>query len=622
MAREFNFKVFNHRGNGGIYRALLLVFMLVAINGCGSGGSDVQEVTQPAEPTPTPTPTPTVPDTPTDSSTCVLPAESIETQTTSNDVAFVRTPDACFTGLAGYDFQENYVEIEGLRMHYLDEGPADGEVVLMLHGQPSWSYLYRKMIPVLTNAGYRVIAPDHIGMGKSDKPVDVTIHQFEQHVAWLKTFIATLSLTDINLFVQDWGSLMGLRIAGDSPELFSRIVLANGDLVVLPEGMNPFVVPSFEINDAFGDAASFFSNRSDDQVEGFQQWIDYAAGAPDLNAGDILQLATTISLSDEEVEAYRAPYPSIEYKAAIRAFPSMIAGISIQNFKAWNYLGAFNNPFLALAGEFDTRLGSEATQNRWIAHVPGADGNDHRRFQAGHFIQDDVGEDLALHVLDFMQSTEATDRLVSGGDLYNFRYCEILLVYLDESLQPFAEVWGTQSLNSACPQALWDELDFNGIASDNGALAAIENGPRFVIVDASTGIGNDVFDPNGEVRDFGGIGMQQLTTVRFGGSVMNDAQSYIPAQVDRSNIWQFVEGRRVYELTDPNGTKYIMQSYNRIADSGLQTDDLRTLGSRLQLPEGWSFESRVLEEALQVSPVDGIATVLTDDLRNTYQLVP
>ena len=141
-------------------------------------------------------------------------------------------------------------------------------------------------------------------------------------------------------------------------------------------------------------------------------------------------------------------------------------------------------------------------------------------------------------------------------------------------------------------------------------------------MDASTGIGNDVFDPDGEVRDFGGIGMQQLTTVRFGGSVMNDAQSYIPAQVDRSNIWQFVEGRRVYELTDPNGTKYIMQSYNRIADRGLQTDDLRTLGSRLQLPEGWSFESRVLEEALQVSPVDGIATVLTDDLRNTYQLVP
>ena len=151
-------------------------------------------------------------------SRCDLPEDEIEIRTTALGVDFVRTPDACFRNLPGYRFRANYVRIDGLRMHYIDAGPSDGPVVLMLHGQPAWSYLYRRMVPVLVSYGYRVIVPDHIGMGKSDKPIDPTIHQFEQHVDWTKQFIAALELDDINLVIHDWGSHFGFRVVGNDPQ--------------------------------------------------------------------------------------------------------------------------------------------------------------------------------------------------------------------------------------------------------------------------------------------------------------------------------------------------------------------------------------------------------------------
>ena len=189
---------------------------------------------------------------------CRLPEEDIAVNTTANNIEFVRTPDACFDNLDDYPFSPNYVEVDGLRYHFVDEGPRDGEVILLLHGQPTWSYLYRKMIPVLVEAGYRVVAPDHIGMGRSDKPVDPREHQYEQHVAWMKSFVSELDLTDITLFVQDWGSLIGLRMAGDDPDKFARIVLANGDLALIPDGFNPFTVPVFEFDETIeGDRRTF-----------------------------------------------------------------------------------------------------------------------------------------------------------------------------------------------------------------------------------------------------------------------------------------------------------------------------------------------------------------------------
>jgi len=163
-----------------------------------------------------------------------------ELRTTPDGVEFVRTPDSCFENLPEWPYEAKYVEIDGLRQAYIDEGPEDGEIVLLLHGQPSWSYLYRKMIPTLVDAGHRVIAMDHIGLGRSDKPTDVDFYTYLGHIDRLEKFIEDLQLRDITLFVQDWGSLIGLRVAGTHPEWFARIAVGNGMLPVIPEGTLPF----------------------------------------------------------------------------------------------------------------------------------------------------------------------------------------------------------------------------------------------------------------------------------------------------------------------------------------------------------------------------------------------
>jgi len=151
---------------------------------------------------------------------CVESDEGIEISTTKDGIKFVRTPEERFENLKDFPFEPHYAFIEGLRMHYIDEGPVSGQLILMLHGQPTWSYLYRKMIPILSEAGFRVIAPDHIGMGRSDKPIDLSFHTYELHIARMKKLISGLKLRDITLFCQDWGGLMGLRIVGDQPESF------------------------------------------------------------------------------------------------------------------------------------------------------------------------------------------------------------------------------------------------------------------------------------------------------------------------------------------------------------------------------------------------------------------
>jgi hypothetical protein len=160
--------------------------------------------------------------------------------TTADGVDFVRTPEACFEDLPEWPYEPDHVEIDGLRQAYVDEGPADGEVVLLLHGQPSWSYLYRKMIPVLVDAGYRVIAMDHLGMGRSDKPIDIEAYSYLGHNERLQAFVEALELTDINLFVQDWGSLIGLRTAGLDPDRYATISVGDGALPVIPKSIEPF----------------------------------------------------------------------------------------------------------------------------------------------------------------------------------------------------------------------------------------------------------------------------------------------------------------------------------------------------------------------------------------------
>lgn len=343
-------------------------------------------------------------------------------------VPFVRTPEQRFAGLPDYDFAPNYANVNGLRMHYVDAGPKDGEVILLLHGQPSWSYLYRKMIPPLAAAGYRVIAPDLMGLGRSDKPIELGVHTFEQHVSWIKAFMNELELNQITLFAQDWGGLIGLRIAGDEPERFARLVAANTMLPVIPEGRNPFRVPEevrincdlagagpFGDPQAAGDRATeirkwvprFFFRLM--HLRTFQGWINYALTAPDFMPSSIIELATNRTLTAEEAAAYDAPYPTLMHRAAIRTLPSMVAAIQQNNAPAWAALGEFQRPFLFLAGEQDPNLGSRENQRKLTEHIPGAKDQAHERFEAHHFIQEDIGPVLADRVIRFIRLNPQAD---------------------------------------------------------------------------------------------------------------------------------------------------------------------------------------------------------------------
>jgi haloalkane dehalogenase len=548
---------------------------------------------------------------------CDLPAEDIPVSTTEAGIEYVRTPDACFDSLVNFPYAPNYMDVDGMRMHYVDEGPREADVVLMLHGQPSWSYLYRKMIPVLVDAGYRVIAADHIGMGRSDKPVDPRAHTYDQQVAWNTAFITQLGEEDITLFVQDWGSLIGLRIAGEIPERFARIVIANGDLPPFPPGLNPFMEPVFEFDESVPAAREFFAGRSRERVEGFQQWIEFAASTTHPFAADVVQIGSVTELPEDEVSAYDAPFPDPIYWGAIRAFPSMVAGISGQTLPALDALGRYDRPFLALAGEFDPNLGSEATQNRWIDLVPGARGQDHRRYPAGHFIQEDVGAELAAQVVQFMQANP----IPATGPFFNRRYCEILLV-LEASAVLQAQVYNSLGLND-CPQPLWDALDLNAIATEREALLAIKNGPRYWVLDRIAPLNNEdtmPIDGFGDTATFGGIDMRLVAVVELTSGASGENEPYVVNEVQRSTVFTFVAGRRVFELEDPDGGVYVMQSMSQVIDPELQLYELVSLDEVLDLPDGWIFRTRVLQEELELV-ADGLARVVTDDLLNTYQKV-
>jgi haloalkane dehalogenase len=338
---------------------------------------------------------------------CVGDDSRVPRHKTPAGLEFVRTPDERFAGLNGYAFAPHYVELDGLRMHYVEEGPAGGQVVLLLHGQPTWSYLYRKMIPPLAAAGYRVIALDLIGTGQSDKPVDLHVHTYEQHVAWIKAFLRTKELKDITLFCQDWGSLMGLRVVGDEPERFARVVVANGTLPVFPAGTNPFRVPNpVTVNCDLGPFAKVVPPAQlGGRVVGFNRWIAFCLTTPNFIPSDVVGFLTVRPLTKQQTAGYDAPYPSFIYKAAPRAFPSMIAAIETNNEKAWATLGKFDKPFLSLAGEKDLLLGTKEMQDRLTNHIPGARGQPHERFKdAGHFIQEDIGETLADRVHAFIKA--------------------------------------------------------------------------------------------------------------------------------------------------------------------------------------------------------------------------
>lgn len=293
----------------------------------------------------------------------------------------IRTEDSRFEKLPDYDFESHYVGIDGLRMHYVDEGPADAAPVLLLHGEPSWSYLYRKMIPLIASAGSRVIAPDLIGFGKSDKPTAQADYSYSGHVAWMREFIKALDLSDITLFCQDWGSLIGLRVAAENPDRFARIAVGNGGM---PTGDEEF-------------------------PKAFKLWRAFARWSPWFPIGRIIQAGTVNELTKEEMAAYDAPFPSAKYKAGARAFPALMPTepdnvASEDNRRAWEMLSRFEKPFLTTFSNRDpvTRGGERPFQDR----VPGAKTVDAVKIRnAGHFLQEDKGEELAEVLIGFVGST-------------------------------------------------------------------------------------------------------------------------------------------------------------------------------------------------------------------------
>ncbi len=293
----------------------------------------------------------------------------------------LRTPDTRFEDLPGYDFEPHYVEIDQLRMHYVDEGPADGPVVLLLHGEPSWSYLYRHMIPPLQQAGFRVIAPDLIGFGKSDKPTQKSDYSYALHVAWMQSFITTLNLRGITMFCQDWGSLIGLRVAAENQQHFDRIALGNGGL---PTG-------------------------DEDMPKAFKYWQTFARFSPWFPLGKIIQKATISDLPADVVAAYDAPFPAAKYKAGARAFPLLVPTrpddpASAANRAAWEIYKTWQKPFLTMFSNRDpiTRGGEKA----WQTQVPGAQTQQHIKIRnAGHFLQEDKGPELAAGLIAFIGET-------------------------------------------------------------------------------------------------------------------------------------------------------------------------------------------------------------------------
>ncbi len=298
----------------------------------------------------------------------------------------LRTPDQRFSNLPGWPFKPHYLDVpdgEGgsLRMHYADEGPSSSAPVFLLHGEPSWAYLYRKMIPVIADAGHRVIVPDLIGFGRSDKPSGKTDYTFQRHVDWMTSFVQQLDLRNATLFGQDWGSLIGLRVAAEHPDRFARIVIGNGGLPTGDQGAN----------------------------EAFLRWQKFSQTSPVFDVGRLIQSATVTTLPDDVLVAYDAPFPDDSYKAGARIFPSLVPTTpddpaAPANRKAWEVLRRWEKPFLTTFSDSDpiTRGGERVLQNL----IPGAQGQPHVTIVGGgHFLQEDKGEELARVVVDFTAAT-------------------------------------------------------------------------------------------------------------------------------------------------------------------------------------------------------------------------
>ena len=301
-----------------------------------------------------------------------------DNRTTPDGVAYVRTPEERFAAVDDYPYEPRYATVDGLRMAYVTAGPDDPDdgtaTVLLLHGEPTWGYLYRKMIPVLAEAGHRVMVPDLIGFGRSDKPVERAAYTYAGHIEWMRSFLEATAGErgpgPLHLFGQDWGGLIGLRLAAENPGLIDRLILAN---TALPVGDSPGA--------------------------GFDFWLQFSQDVPFLDCGRLVDNATATELSDAAIDAYRAPFGDELHMAGARQFPLLVPVRPDDpavgaNRAAWKVLEQWTKPVLTLWAPGDPVLGG--LQPYMIERIPGAAGQPHAQFEpASHFIQEDQGPALA-----------------------------------------------------------------------------------------------------------------------------------------------------------------------------------------------------------------------------------
>jgi len=301
-------------------------------------------------------------------------------------MSILRTPDSCFEGLEGFTFQPHYefiddVDFGPLRIHYLDEGPTDGPIVLCLHGEPTWCYLYRKMIPVFIAAGCRVLAPDLVGFGRSDKLSKREDYTYARHVRWMKDWLNAVDASDITLLGQDWGGLIGLRLVAENPELFASVSISNTGL------------PTGDQN--FGEA--------------FLKWRAFSQSDPVFDIGYIVNLFGSGNLTEGEIAAYRAPFPDDSYKAGARQFPLLVPAepdniAADDNRRAWQSLMQWHKPFLLCFSDSDPI--TQGADKAFLKLVPGTKGQPHVTLKGRHFIQEEDGEAWARVVVEWIDAFE------------------------------------------------------------------------------------------------------------------------------------------------------------------------------------------------------------------------
>lgn len=285
-----------------------------------------------------------------------------------------RTPDERFSGLPDYTFEPKYVDVDGLRLHYLDEGPAEAAPIICFHGEPTWAYLYRRMIPLLVAGGRRVIVPDYAGFGRSDKPTDRRWYSFDRHTELMTGVLAAIDVHDATVVVQDWGGPIGLRWATEQPDRVAALAIFNTGL---------------------------FTGRI--WSDGFTAWRDFAERTPDLPVGFVIQSATVTTLSDEVLAAYDAPFPTAESKAGAAQFPLLVpasedAPGAAQMRAVAGELASWNKPTLVAFSDSDPVFPFPQSGQFFCDLIPTAV-DQVRVPDAGHFLQEDRAELLAAEVL-------------------------------------------------------------------------------------------------------------------------------------------------------------------------------------------------------------------------------